>query len=331
MNLKKALILIITVIGIFSINPFNVFGDETGDYLIKINRVQNCVTIYQKDGNGEYTIPYKSMVCSTGLNIESTPLGTYSISEKQDWEKLADGSYAQYCSRVVDSIMIHSVPYRNHVKNSLKTEEYNKLGQPASMGCIRMRAMDAQWIFDNCPEGTEVVIYDDNVSPGPLGKPENVLIPEEHEYAGWDPTDGDEMNPWRNLCPTINGVQDIEMQAGESRDPLDNISATDICGNDISQYIKIDGEYDIWKPGTYQLAYMVTDGFGYSARSEFTLKVNENPDETTEADTTLETTRAIQQEEEISKTGVGPVMTILFLAVVTFFVSSGLVKYLKNR
>ena len=32
-------------------------------YYIKVNRSQNCITVYGKDENGEYTIPVKAMVC----------------------------------------------------------------------------------------------------------------------------------------------------------------------------------------------------------------------------------------------------------------------------
>ena len=53
-------------------------------YYIRINRKQNCVTIYTQDEEGEYTVPYKAMVCSTGL-YNATPRGTYQISTKYLW------------------------------------------------------------------------------------------------------------------------------------------------------------------------------------------------------------------------------------------------------
>ncbi|HAH78565.1 MAG TPA: L,D-transpeptidase, partial [Ruminococcaceae bacterium] len=34
----------------------------------------------------------------------------------------------------------------------------DKLGEPASHGCIRLPVEDAKWIYDNIPEGTKVVI-----------------------------------------------------------------------------------------------------------------------------------------------------------------------------
>lgn len=326
MSLKRFVVLVIAFMGMFTISRFNVYGDETGEYLIKINRVQNCVTVFQKDDKGQYSIPYKSMVCSVGLNIDDTPLGNFTITEKQDWGRLVDGSYGQCCSRVIDSIMIHSVPYSNNSKNTLKTEEFNKLGQPASLGCIRMRVCDAQWIFENCAVGTEVIIYDDDVSPGPLGKPENTMIPEGHEYAGWDPTDGDELNPWKNLYPVISGAHDIEIEAGDEPDMYENISASDICGNDVSELINIEGEYNKDKAGIYNLEYTVTDGFGYSAKAGFTLKVNESTKETTEPTTAAK----IEPESKTPKTGAGPIMKILFIAVCTFIISSLFVKRYKR-
>lgn len=328
MKLRRFLSVVITILSIWGIGCLEGYGDETGEYLIKVNRVQNCVTIFQKDGNGEFSIPYKAMTCSTGLNADSTPLGTFSISQKQEWGELVDGSYGQYCSRVVDSIMIHSVPYTGQEKNSLKTEEYNKLGQAASLGCIRMRAVDAKWIYDNCPEGTQVIIYDDDISPGSLGKPDSTPIPPEHEYAGWDPTDEDESNPWRNLSPAINGVNDIEITVGDNVDLYENVTAADICGNDVSDLVKINGEYDTDKAGVYSLEYEVTDGFGHNAKKDFTLKVNKNPEETAAAQ--METATEYRKEEKMPKTGVGPIMTILFIGVCTFIVSSLIVRHYRN-
>ncbi len=71
-------------------------------------------------------------------------------------------------------------------------EEYNKLGQTASAGCVRLTVADTKWIYDNCPSGTVVVIYS-SPDPGPLGKPEAQQIPLD---CGWDPTDPDPDNPW---------------------------------------------------------------------------------------------------------------------------------------
>ena len=163
-------------------------------YYIKINRIQNCITVYTPDENGEYTIPYKAMVCSTGL-YNATPSGTYQISTKYRWRELYGGVYGQYATRIHGAILFHSVPYYTKSNDNLCTDKYNKLGQQASMGCVRLTTEDAKWIADNCPSGTSVEIYDDE-DPGPLGKPEAVKIDADDVKRGWDPTDPDENNPW---------------------------------------------------------------------------------------------------------------------------------------
>lgn len=173
-------------------------AEEEFPYYIKVNCQQNCTTIYTKDEKGEYTVPHKAMICSTGL-YNATPRGTFQLSSKYLWRELFGGVYGQYATRITGGILFHSVPYYKRSKSALCTEKYNKLGQQASMGCIRLTVEDAKWIAENCPAGTMVEIYDDEENPGPLGKPETMKIDMDSPNKGWDPTDPDEANPWHEL------------------------------------------------------------------------------------------------------------------------------------
>jgi lipoprotein-anchoring transpeptidase ErfK/SrfK len=170
-------------------------------YYIKINRRQNCITVYTSDENGEYTVPYKAMICSTGL-YNATPRGTFHLSTKYLWRELYGKVYGQYATRITGGVLFHSVPYYKKSKSALCTEKYNKLGQQASMGCVRLTVEDAKWIADNCPSGTTVEIYDDD-DPGPLGKPEAAHIDTDSPNKGWDPTDPDVENPWHQLSDIV--------------------------------------------------------------------------------------------------------------------------------
>ena len=163
-------------------------------YYLKINRQQNVVTVYEKDEAGEYTVPMKAILCSTGLR-NATPKGTFQLSSKYIWRELNGGVYGQYASRIVGGVLFHSVPYTSKNKATLSVSKYNKLGQQASMGCVRLTVEDAKWIYDNCPSGTYVEIYDSE-DPGPLGKPEGLKLDTDSPNKGWDPTDPDERNPW---------------------------------------------------------------------------------------------------------------------------------------
>ena len=69
-------------------------GTNSLPYEIKVNRKMNTVTVYTQDEAGNYTVPYKAMICSTGRLGHATPLGSYSVtSVKKEWCLMFDGTY----------------------------------------------------------------------------------------------------------------------------------------------------------------------------------------------------------------------------------------------
>ena len=175
-------------------DPDEVYAKKTGDsrpYMIEVVRNHNVVIVYGRDDAGDYTMPVQVYVCSTG---RGTPSGTYSLGEKYEWGWLFGGVAGQYVSRITGNILFHSVPYYTKAKDRLETEEYNKLGTAASMGCVRLPVRDAKWIYENCPQGTKVRIYDTETLT--VEKPKPIHIDPADPRAGWDPTDPDEDNPW---------------------------------------------------------------------------------------------------------------------------------------
>lgn len=248
-----------------------VYSDEellNMSFYIKVNRLMNCITIYTQDESGNYVVPIKAMSCSTGG--ENTPLGIFSTSQKYAFRKLLFGVYGQYATRVVDQILFHSSSYSENKKNKLIPEEYNRLGEGISHGCIRLTVADAKWIYDYCKEGTTVEIYEDSI-PGPLGKPETITIP---EHTEWDPTDPDEKNPWKERMPQIEGTQDQSIIAGQSIDLMNGVTALDTCGNDITNQIHIQSNIDYSIPGDYEVIYQVTDLLGKSTSKTIQLTIN---------------------------------------------------------
>lgn len=184
----------------FTTQDYDKVIDFSADYpyLIRINRAENFATIYGIDYHGDYTIPYKVFICSTAKEPEDTPLGTFEISEKLRWNLMIDATYTQYAVRIYGQIMLHSIPYEYMSKDTMLYKEYNKLGTAASHGCVRFQVADIKWIFENCPEDTNVEIYN---KPGE--KPELPLqniekISKKDHRKGWDPTDPDEDNPWND-------------------------------------------------------------------------------------------------------------------------------------
>lgn len=243
-------------------------------YFIQVNRAANCVTVYGIDANNEYKIPVKAFVCSCGREGEETIVGeNYTTSDKYIWRLMNDNTYGHYAFRINKGYLFHSVPYYTAHNNDLEAEEYNKLGFFASLGCVRMCVRDVKWLYDNCPAGTQVTIYDDAANPGPLGKPEAIKIPVDSEFAGWDPTDPDEGNPWRVFKAELKGVADITTKVGQKVDLKANVTALDTCGNDITDKIITIGRYTFDQAGTYDITYKVTDAIGSVAEQKAKLIV----------------------------------------------------------
>ena len=142
--------------------------------------------------------------CSCGKDGR-TITGLYNIYTHNEWQFLEGDVFGQYASAIAGDFLFHSVPYRDLSKETLMVDEYNRLGEAASMGCIRMAVGDCRWIYDNCESGTIVVLFDSN-TPGPLGKPESIRISD--PKCHWDPTDRDPNNPYNKAFPKISGVKD---------------------------------------------------------------------------------------------------------------------------
>ena len=163
-------------------------------YKIGVNRVFNTVTIYAYDQTtGSCTLPVKAMLCSVG---PETPAGVFQTFNRTRWRPLYGDVYGQYVTDIVNDILFHSVPYFTQNPSDLEYEEFNKLGTSASLGCVRLSVKDVKWIYDYCPLGVTVEIYDDAQNPGPLGTPEQMKIDVTSPNRGWDPTDPDPNNPW---------------------------------------------------------------------------------------------------------------------------------------
>ena len=83
--------------------------------------------------------------------------------------------YGQWDTLITGDILFHSVYYGEEDPTTLSVSAYNMLGTTCSHGCIRLKAGDAKWIYDNCDLGTKVTIFESNKS-GPFPKPTSVQL-----------------------------------------------------------------------------------------------------------------------------------------------------------
>lgn len=193
-------------------------GISSDKYYVKINVYANVVNVYTKDSSGNYTVPVKGMVCSTG---KATPnAGQYRLNgTRHRWHTLFGNLYGQYTTTIFGDILFHSVPYsRNGDPSSLMYGYYDKLGTRASAGCIRLTVQDAIWIYNNIPSGTLVEFYS-SADPGPFGKPTAQKISSNTACRGWDPTDPLPANPWKNYVDKPQGTQPIQPPVEQPTQP----------------------------------------------------------------------------------------------------------------
>lgn len=188
-------------------------------YYLKVNYKANVVTAYTKDESGNYTVPAKAMLCSTGTATPTS--GVYKMSNKYRWHQLNGGVYGQYCSRITGHILFHSVPYKTNSPDTLKYAAYDKLGTKASAGCIRLTVADAMWIYSNCPSGTYVEFYSSS-NPGPLGKPTAKKISSNEKCRNWDPTDPIASNPWHGYVEPASAPAEQPKKDNENNNQSEN-------------------------------------------------------------------------------------------------------------
>lgn len=129
-------------------------------YKLSISLDEQRVYAWEWDGSG-YNKEVKKFKCSTGMAGYDTPVGTYQSGGKVtsgQWYYFTDyNCYAKYAYRIVGGILFHSVLYNSNKKGPTSSS-VRALGRKASHGCVRLAEENAQWIFENCPEGTTVVI-----------------------------------------------------------------------------------------------------------------------------------------------------------------------------
>ncbi|MDD3336074.1 MAG: peptidoglycan-binding protein [Eubacteriales bacterium] len=150
-------------------------------YAVTVDVRNQVTTVYSPDENGEYTNIVRQMICSTGLNATPSDVGDWVTNGRRArWAYFSlYGSHAQYWTRINENIAFHSVIYRAVDYMALSTKSYNKLGQRASHGCIRLLVSDAKWIYENIRKGITVSIREDlpedqeltkSLLPPPLNK-----------------------------------------------------------------------------------------------------------------------------------------------------------------
>lgn len=250
---KKAILLVVLLAAVWMGSAFHREAEAyTASYTIYVNRKTNIVNVV----NNKTKKIARAMYCSTGINYR-TIKGTYRTKEKLRWHALYGGVYGQYCTRISGAYLFHSVPYFSVSSKKVETKEYNKLGQQASKGCVRLAVVDAKWIYNNCRTGTTVVIGDNRK----LARPKRKLLKiSTKKNAGWDPTDPNPANPY---YPKLKLAKESykTVAKGTDFDPRSVISVSSKFTDPdlLLSKVRITGSVDTSKPGSYKVKYTLKD------------------------------------------------------------------------
>lgn len=129
-------------------------------YKLVVNIYYQFITIYKKDESGDFTIPVRYILCTTGKASTPTPIGEFEIGEKR--ARFSEFSsldcFAQYWVQLTDDYYFHSILYKKRDARYYSAKSYRDLGTRVSHGCIRMSVPDARWIWYNIAPGTKVEV-----------------------------------------------------------------------------------------------------------------------------------------------------------------------------
>ena len=128
-------------------------------YYIIVDIQFQVVMVYTKDEDGDYTVPVRYMICSTGTG-NRTPIGLFELDTyKLRFSRFRrDGRYGQYWTQIFRAYYFHTFLYKKADAASYDESTYLELGSKASHGCIRLTVPDARWVWYNIGYGTKCEI-----------------------------------------------------------------------------------------------------------------------------------------------------------------------------
>jgi len=134
--------------------PPHVYDENREGYVLVFTHEDQVLTIYR---DGKFIL---SSTASSGIPELFTPRGIFHIEENRrgEWffvERFNVGM--KYWVGFKGIWLFHSIPF-DRGKNII-AEEAEKLGEPASHGCIRLPVEVAEYIYNNVPDGSLVLIY----------------------------------------------------------------------------------------------------------------------------------------------------------------------------
>ncbi len=134
-------------------NFVNSIGYESDTaYLVWVSLLTQKVNVFRR-ANGEWYLLH-TFACCSGKNTTPTEGGVFRYHSRQNYWDF--GSY--YVNRPMIFNGGHAFHTRTYIKGTSRLLD-DTMGRPASQGCVRMYDADVNWLWDNMPFGTTVVVF----------------------------------------------------------------------------------------------------------------------------------------------------------------------------
>jgi glucan-binding YG repeat protein len=134
------------------------------NYLILVNRGEHLVAVFKGKKNNWVKIK-GDWRCTIGASDTPTPAGewtTYGPTGKTEYGWM-DFRYtsAAFCTGVSAGFFFHTILYQKGYRGNpyYAPVEDGELGVNHSQSCVRLEPQNAEWVRNNIPSGTKVVVY----------------------------------------------------------------------------------------------------------------------------------------------------------------------------
>jgi lipoprotein-anchoring transpeptidase ErfK/SrfK len=100
----------------------------------------------------------RAFTVAVGAPGHDTPLGRFAVTDRL---RVAAGSPYGCCALALSGHQVHLPPnWPGGDRLAIHaTTDLNRIGMPVSMGCMRTTPVNARWLIDHVPLGTQVQIH----------------------------------------------------------------------------------------------------------------------------------------------------------------------------
>ena len=122
------------------------------DYCLAVDISAKRTIVMKWNGKDWKVVKY--WICSTGAPDMPTLTGVYEVGDRG--YSFGDGYTCYYYTQYCGNYLFHSIKYE---PGTFDVQD-GRLGEDVSEGCVRLKLENAQWIYDNIPWSTRVIVYE---------------------------------------------------------------------------------------------------------------------------------------------------------------------------